>query len=393
MTNAIETTTSTRRRFNTIPGISDRGGLPRLGKIRLGMRDSGGKGYPIEVKHFIVDPSDALPAAMQANLLTKIRERYGDEPLELGNVVFVSADRFEAFSENYEWWGGGRMLCQGNGETADRMDPDTGIWSPRATCVKSNRCAQWASGKQCKMIARLRFILPDIDISGYWQLDTGSQYSAANIRDGINMLTTIYGRIHGIPVTLVRAPRPIEYQGKTRVHHIVHMYPPSVTLTEAQERHGAARMLGAAPVPVPQAVADAFARVDQACSGFMPDLSDLAPADPVLDIPEIDVPEDLIATPPERVIDDDVFGEAEDGARSYVSTSPLRIVRYKAAAAGVYEFRTSDNVDHRTHSKSVYEGAKVAKLKSLPVIVHEEAGDDGKIECLHLEIVYEVGNA
>jgi len=384
MTTDLSTPTQ-RRRFNTIPGVSDRGGLPRLGKIRLGMRDTTGKGYPIEAKHFIVDPSDALPAAMQANLLTKIRERYGDEPLELGNVVFVSADRFEAFSENYEWWGGGRMLCQGNGETADRMDPDTGIWSPRTTCVKSNRCAQWASGKQCKMIARLRFILPDIDISGYWQLDTGSQYSAANIRDGINMLTTIYGRIHGIPVTLVRAPRPIEYQGKTRVHHIVHMYPPSVTLAEAQERHGAARMLGAAPVPSAYHGPNA-AEVNTA-------IAESLDPDPVLDIPELDVPEDLLATPPERVIDEDIFAEAEEGALTYVSAESLRIVRYKAMQAGYYTFVTSDNVTHRTRSVGAYELAKMAKHKGLPVTLIEEAGDDNRPEVLQVTPIYEVGNA
>jgi len=372
-----------RRQFTTIPGVSDRGGLPRLGKVRLGMR-SAEKGFPVELKHFLIDPSDALPESMQAALLAKIHERYGAEPVELSNVVFVSASRFEAFSENYEWWAGGRMRCHGDGTEAERIDLETGIWSPRADCVKSRHCGEWATGKHCKMIARLRFILPDVDVSGYWQLDTGSQYSAANIRDGINMLGVVFGRIHGIPVTLRRVPARIEYKGKTSVHHIVHLFPPSLTLAEAQAQHGSPRLLAAPEsgedlrANLERLAADAKREFSAFTSGRGSDALEVAA--PSLAIPESDAPDELVEASAEL--------EGDDPAAEPVTSAALRVIRYKREGAAGFTFRTSDNVDHRTRSASVFESIKAAKLRDAAVTLHEELVGEFGAEVLHVEVHY-----
>jgi len=363
------TPTPRRRRFNTIPGISDRGGLPRLGKIRLGLRIEG-KGYPMEVKHFIFDPSEELPDMMRAEILERCLAAYGELPMELRDVMFVAAPAWETFSENFEWWGGGRMLCHGDGSEADRMDRETGIWSPRADCVNSRRCAEWATGKQCKMIARLRFLLPAVDLRGYWQLDTGSHFSAGNIRDGLNMLQALHRGIDGIPVTLLRAPKAIVYQGTPKTHHLVYLFP------QTHVYHAAIAGMFRTPMPVLSNASETTTSPAQ-IAGIVAD---------ALVIPEIDVPEDLVATPPERVIDEEIYAEAEVMKAELVPDA-VKIVRYKTDG-NAYTFRTSDNTDHRTRSKSVFESVKVAKAKGLPITLVEEAGDDGALEVLHVEVLY-----
>jgi len=380
-----------RRRFSTIPGVSDRPGLPRLGKVRLGIRQ-GGNGYPVEVKHFVFDPSPELPEEMRAELLEQCLYIYGELPMEIRDVMFVDVARWETFSEGYEWWGGGRMLCHGDGTEAERMDKETGIWSPRPECVNSNRCLEWNSGKKCSRIARLRFLLPAIDLRGYWQIDTGSVSSASNLRDGLNMLRALHGgRIDGVPVTLLRAPKAIPYEGKTKVHHLVYLYPQTrVHRQELVSLFRPMRLLEAASA-AGGIDAVAFDGALDARPGKIIARAELAaepPAAPVvLEIPEEDIPEDQIATPPERVIDEETFTEAAHLAASRVSPESLRIVRYKTAEGGWFTFRTSDGTDHRTRSKNVYETVKAAKATQTPIVVHEELGDDGVTpEVLQVEV-------
>lgn len=351
-----------RRRFDSIPGLSDQPGLPRLGKFRLGIRETSGSGYPIEVKHFIFDPEDSIGDEARADLCERFVERYGDQPQAVDNVVFVAANRFDAFSSSLEWWGAGKLLCHGDGQEAERLVKETGEWRPMDFCAQTGRCPEWASGKQCKMTARLRFMLPDITLAGYFQLDTSSKYSAANIRDGLNLLESLWGHIHGIPVTLTRAPRTIEYAGRTATHYIVHLYAPNVTHAQAVATIGRPQLMlaptaiaEAAPPPAPEPVTLPIA------------------------IPENDVPEELVT--------EDVVDELE----AETEGEPLRVMKYKVAKSGenwtLFVFVTSDGKEHRTFSQSAYDAVKLAKSSGATVRLRTQTDDQGREEVVLVEVV------
>lgn len=230
--------TSKRKRFTSIPGFSDQPGLPRLGKIRLGVKKTTdrGKEYPTEVDYFVFDPDGAIEPLQRTAMINKFHETYGERPQVIPHIRFIAADREEAFSQSLEWWGKGKRLCHGNGDEAERLvkvDETYSEWQPWGDCANSG-CPQWAKG-DCSMTTRLRFLLPDISVAGYFQIDTGSKWSSANLRNCLNLLEALFGRINGIPLTLARVPQKIEHEGKAQTHYILHLRAPNVTMDEMKE--------------------------------------------------------------------------------------------------------------------------------------------------------------
>lgn len=244
---------SSRRRFTSVPGFTDRKALPKLGKIRLGVtKTKDGREYPSEVDYFVFDPDEAITPDERKSLIERFHARYGERAVILDNVVFASVDREEAFSQSIEWWGQGKRLCHGDGEEAERLDRSTGEWRPHEPCANSGQCPEWNSGKQCQFITRLRVMLPEISMAGYFQLDTGSKYSSANLRDCINLLELLFGQIHGIPLTLARVPQKIEFEGKANTHYIVHLRAPNLPQQALRELVASNKLaLAAAPTEQP----------------------------------------------------------------------------------------------------------------------------------------------
>lgn len=239
----------TRRKFTTIPGFSDQVGFPRLGKLRLGVRSSNAKGkeFPTEVDYFIFDPEPTLEAELRTRLTEQFTELYGAKPTMLPHVRFASSNRDHAFSQSLEMWGSSKMLCHGNGVEAERLtkvrpndDQSPSAWLPHSPCA-NHGCPQWEQ-RQCSMITRLRFLLPDVSVAGYFQIDTSSKYSSANLRDAINLLEALFGQIHGIPLTLSRVPKRMEHEGTARTHYILDLRIPNVTLSQAQSLASASRI-------------------------------------------------------------------------------------------------------------------------------------------------------
>jgi len=242
---------SSKRRFTSIPGFTDQQSFPRLGKIRLGVMakaSATSKEHPSEVDYFVFDPDQGITPDERQVLVERFNARYQARPQTIDNVIFFSSSREDIFSQDLEWWGSGKRLCHGDGVEAERLNRQTGQWAPRTICANTGQCAEWNTGKQCQMITRLRFMLPEISVAGYFQIDTGSKYSSANLRDCINILEKVFNRINGIPLTLARVPQQIEFEGKAMVHYIVHLRAPNVPIAAARQI-AAERPLLALPAP------------------------------------------------------------------------------------------------------------------------------------------------
>jgi len=227
-----------------IKGLSDQVRLPRLGKIRLGIKVEGqGSPYPQPVDYFVCP--DIVAAV------------YGRKPREL-RIVFPTEDPSSWASQFYRCYSRSRgLVCKGDGERATVLiDEDSGTpasWDSRRTTLRdiecdAQRCPEY--GSRCRRVMNLQFLLPDVPGLGVWQLDTSSYWSITNINSGIKLLSAICNRISMIPLTLKLAPQQVYANGSRKTAHVVSLDIPG-TMGEALRY---ARMLpGDAILPAPDA--------------------------------------------------------------------------------------------------------------------------------------------
>lgn len=101
-----------RQKIQQIKGVSDLRRLPRLGKIRLGIkqRSRSGQEHPVELGYFVSPP--------------EVQKVYGEQPKEL-LIMFPVEDVTQIFPQAYKWYGANAGLkCKGDGETAIRRWAD-----------------------------------------------------------------------------------------------------------------------------------------------------------------------------------------------------------------------------------------------------------------------------
>ncbi|MFA5180432.1 MAG: hypothetical protein WC405_03870 [Syntrophales bacterium] len=203
--------TSFKGNFTRIKDLSDKRRLPRLGKIRLGVKAvsaKGGKEYPREVNYFVVPP--------------EVEKVYGDKPTEL-DVMFPLNDIESVFPQSYKWYGGSRGLkCIGNGECAMRLDEKTQSMRERP-CP----CELLEQGV-CQRRAHLMVMLPKVSMGGIYQFDMGSYHSIIDINSGLDFVQALVGRFAMVPLKLRRVPRETNANGKKTIH-----YPLQIVLTDA----------------------------------------------------------------------------------------------------------------------------------------------------------------
>ncbi len=193
--------------FTVIKGVSERRRLPRLGKIRLGVKvlAKNGQTYPAEVDYFVVPP--------------EVAKEYGPKPKAL-DVMFPVQDRGMIFPQALKWYGSGRGLkCIGDGERAERKNEQTG--QPE---IISCPCPLLEQG-QCRQRAHLQVILPKVNYGGVYQIDIGSYHSIVDLNSGLDYVQAFIGRVAMVPLVLTRVPRETFGGGQRRVH-----YPLQLTL-------------------------------------------------------------------------------------------------------------------------------------------------------------------
>jgi Recombination directionality factor-like len=218
-----------------IKGLSEIRRLPRLGKIRLGIKkskqtDKGMVDYPAEVDYFIIDP--ATPSELENKAIIEDSVKlYGDKPKSL-KIMFPVANPETYFPQFYKRYGSGTLLqCKGDGETAvcsgEEFTKDLEIIGknemgmPKAKC-KGKECPYYIA-KKCTEVGTLQVLLPDLKGAGVWQITTGSYNSIVNLNSCIEYITAMCGRAHMIPLTLERREQEISHNGKKTKHYILHI--------------------------------------------------------------------------------------------------------------------------------------------------------------------------
>ena len=213
-----------------IKGVSEVIRLPRLGKIRLGVKKENGEGisYPVPTDYFVCPD--------------EVRKVFGEKPNEL-RVMFPTEDERQWSSQYLRCysasWG---LICRGDGEMAvARVDVHTGEIASREstetelreiTCNPA-RC-EYNQKLQCRRVMNLQFILPDCPGFGVYQLDTGSFFSIVNVNSCLELIRGVCGRLSMIPLSLKLVKKEVQVEGKTKTARILNLTAP-YSLIEIQK--------------------------------------------------------------------------------------------------------------------------------------------------------------
>lgn len=187
--------------------------LPRLGKIRLGIKatsEKSGKEYPKETSYFVCPP--------------EVQAKFGPKPERLPVMLATENDE-QNYRQYYAVYGGNqRLKCQGDGETAERRNEKGEI--EKMECPTPEHC-EYAKANVCRARFDLMVVLPDVSVGGVYQLSSGSINTDIDIRSGIEMARSLYGRISWVPMEIVREARKMPEPGTTKMntHYPVKLLP------------------------------------------------------------------------------------------------------------------------------------------------------------------------
>jgi len=200
--------------------------LPRLGKIRLGVKavsKKTGKEYPKEVDYFVCPPEvryyetkERDPDGQFTGQIIKV-PIYGDKP-KLLDIMFPSDDPAQVIPYCYKSYGANnRLKCKGDGETA--------IWfNPETKEMEERKCPCEALEKrECDKRGHLMVILPKVSLGGVYQIDTGSGVNINRILDAIGYWKEMVGRCKLLPLTLERVPEKVgnPENGTMQTHYLL----------------------------------------------------------------------------------------------------------------------------------------------------------------------------
>lgn len=211
-------------RARRIKGLSDKRRMPRLGKIRLGIKQktAGGKEFPRDVEYFVLPEDDYGK---------KIAARYGAKPTEL-DILFPVDDDEAIFPQALAWYGGAGLRCRGDGVTALRTKGFLVVKNSQGDVVDDARgrvLDDDGNGSEADLIqigcpcplvdlkggctekAHLLVMLPEISVGGVFQIDTGSVNNIINLNSQLEYVRTMMGRIALVPLKLKRVAETITY--------------------------------------------------------------------------------------------------------------------------------------------------------------------------------------
>jgi len=189
------------QRVTTIKGLSERRRLPRLGRIRLGLKavTSAGKEYPKEVEFFVVPD--------------EVKKVYGEKPTEL-DIMLPLNDLTAVFPCAYKHYGSGKGLkCSGDGEIAYRVNETTKE-------MEQVKCpCKLLDEKKCKQTGTLMAMLPKVSVGGIYQCTTSSINSIIDVNSGLDYVSAILGRFAMVPLKLKRVKTETHHDDKKQNHY------------------------------------------------------------------------------------------------------------------------------------------------------------------------------
>jgi hypothetical protein len=182
----------------SIKGLSDIVRLPRLGKIRLGIKVQGQESdYPKRVDYFVCPEN--------------VQKLYGEKPTTLP-ISFPSSDPDIVAPQHYKMYGRTHgLICKGDGERSyAKVDKHTGTYADRNTeewvyedmICEGEECPEFQA-KNCKRVMTLLVVLHEVPGLGVYQLDTSNRHSIINTNSILRLLQTMTrGRFAMVPLKM-----------------------------------------------------------------------------------------------------------------------------------------------------------------------------------------------
>lgn len=189
-----------------VEGFSTNRRMPRLGKIRLGVKvkNASGREYPRETNHFVCP--------------VEVQRIYGECPTEL-DVMLPLEDTEIVFPQKLAMYGASKgLVCHGNGQIAERKNETTGEWEERACPCEFRKTKENPKG-HCSETAHLMVILPKVNMGGIYQISTGSYHSVIDLNSGLDYVKALIGRVAMVPLKLRREARETHHDGKKQTHY------------------------------------------------------------------------------------------------------------------------------------------------------------------------------
>lgn len=227
-------------RRNGIVGLSSTRRLPRLGKIKLGIKVKSSRGteYPKDVDYFVCPP--------------EVQLKYGERPVEL-EIMFPVDNEDQVFPQALKVYSKtGGLLCRGDGEQAERRrmhvvlttatgavlddarprlidgaspEGDPNEWVPVSCIGCPLRIKQGDRPAPCSAKANLMVMLYNVNVGGVYQIDTGSVNNIINLNSSFDYVRGLVGRIAMVPFKLRRVARQIQYEGKVVTKALLQLDP------------------------------------------------------------------------------------------------------------------------------------------------------------------------
>jgi len=217
--------------MSPIRDVSEVTRIPRIGKIRLGIKVQGEENkspYPKAMDYFVCPP--------------EVEEIFGEKPKELEIMFPVEdPDQFaQQWLRRYSLTQG--LTCIGDGDLCRRkVDTATGdfvshtteewVWKEDLVC-HYEVCPEYTN-KRCRRVMNLQFLMPEVPGLGVWQIDTSSFYSIVNINSMIKMLKGLFGRCSMLPLTLALGEIEVSPLGiKKKKVYIMHIRQDNIKLAD-----------------------------------------------------------------------------------------------------------------------------------------------------------------
>ena len=214
-------------KMSPIKGVSEVVRLPRLGKIRLGVREEGSE-YPLPTDYFVCPE--------------EVRKVFGERPKGL-RIMFPTEDESRWASQHLKCYSEGMgLVCRGDGERAIAcVDARTGEIATddavqtqlREVNCLPDVCLQYQHGR-CRRVMNLQFLLPDCPGFGVYQLDTSSYHSMVNVNSMLALIRGTCQRVSMLPLSLCLVPKEVQPEGEWKVVHVLNLGT-SCSLNEMQE--------------------------------------------------------------------------------------------------------------------------------------------------------------
>ena len=216
--------------MSPIKGVTEVIRLPRLGKIRLGIKGENNSGitYPIPTDYFVCPD--------------EVKKVFGEKPREL-HIMFPTEDQKQWSSQFLKCYSATRgLICRGDGVVAvAKVDVRTGeiagkeCQAPELREITCNpiKCSYYQKA-QCRRVMNLQFIIPDCPGFGVYQLDTSSFHSIVNVNSCLKLIDTICGRLSMIPLSLKLVEKTVQPEGKPTTARVLDLNPP-YSILQAQK--------------------------------------------------------------------------------------------------------------------------------------------------------------